>query len=148
MPRPLGIVPHVHMKLSVYNTAYNKFKSSNDSASRQTADEKSLCFNTKACYINQKICKASRKCHCPMRESTKCYFNSAVQYGTKAVNERIFFKLFQYYHLQVFLPETPRFNLTGEQFYEKIIKKIYACVKTLLCGCYNRFAGVSLRLRR
>lgn len=75
------------MKLSVYNTADNEFKRSDYSATGKTADKKSFRFYSEARNIYQQIRKASRECHCPMRKATESYFNSAVQYGTKAVNK-------------------------------------------------------------
>ncbi len=75
------------MQFSVYNTSDNKFKRSDYSTTGQAADKQSLCLYTETRNVYQQIGKTSGECHCPMRKTPEGYFNSAVKYGTKAVNK-------------------------------------------------------------
>ncbi len=74
----LRVIPDLHMKPTVDNTADDKFKRCYYCTSGKATDNQTACFDFYVRYINNQQSGTSRNCHCPMGEATENDFDKAV----------------------------------------------------------------------
>lgn len=88
----VGIIPNIHMKPAINNTAGNKLNYRYYHTSGKTAENKTASFDFDVHNINHKQCSTARNCHCPMRKAAKKHLNQIINYSARAENNKIFFE--------------------------------------------------------